>query len=134
MGVEVVEFHDNLSTSQNENLNTIVNYHNSQKRDLDISVHFNAYQPTEGPRGTECLYLTQHDLAARVSKGVAEAGLLTDRGAKKRTDLFFLNNTAEPAILIEVCFVDSEADVDCYHTHFDEICDAIALSVGGPTS
>ena len=33
-----------------------------------------------------------------------------NRGAKKRTDLFFLNNTEMPAILMEVCFVDSEAD------------------------
>jgi hypothetical protein len=58
---------------------------------------------------------------------------LIDRGAKKRTDLYFLNSTEMPAILIEVCFVDSEADCIAYRDHFDEICAAIAdvLSVDG---
>ena len=34
-GVDVKVFHDDTSHSQNENLNTIVNYHNAQTRDLD---------------------------------------------------------------------------------------------------
>ena len=31
-GANVYTFHDNTSTTQDENLSTIVNYHNSQKR------------------------------------------------------------------------------------------------------
>ena len=58
-------------------------------------------------------------------------GDLIDRGAKKRTDLFFLNNTAMPSILIEVCFVNSVADADAYGSSFGEICDAIASVLGG---
>jgi N-acetylmuramoyl-L-alanine amidase len=36
-----------------------------------------------------------------------------------------------PAILIEVCFVDSEADVALYGEQFDEICKAIANVLAG---
>ena len=34
-------------------------------------------------------------------------------------------------MLIEVCFVDSEADVDLYHENYDQICEAIATVIGG---
>ena len=130
-GVGVKTFHDDTSHSQNENLNTIVNFHNKQKRDLDVSVHFNAYQTTSKEMGTEVLYVTQSSLAAATSAAIAEAGEFINRGAKKRTDLFFLNSTHEPAILLEVCFVDSKADVDLYHEHYDAICWAIASTISG---
>ena len=129
LGVEVVEFHDDVSTTQSENLDAIVDFHNSQIRDLDVSIHFNAYVPTDDPRGTECLYLTQEELADRVSSAVAEAGGLINRGPKKRTDLAFLNGTDEPAILIETCFVDSVEDTDLYDENFDDICMATAGSI-----
>jgi hypothetical protein len=131
--VECVVFHDNVSTSQNENLNRIVNFHNSQKRDYDISVHFNAYNTTSKPMGTECLYVSQQELAKKVSRAVADAGDFIDRGPKKRTDLAFLNGTQKPAILIETCFVDSKADSDLYNKYFADICRSIASAVSGQT-
>lgn len=130
-GVGVKTFHDNTSHSQNENLNTIVNYHNSQKRDLDVSVHFNAYNTTSKPMGTEVLYVSQSSLASKTSAAIASAGAFINRGAKKRTDLFFLNSTHEPAILIETCFVDSSVDAELYHNHYESICRAIAEAIGG---
>jgi N-acetylmuramoyl-L-alanine amidase len=129
-GVDVKVFHDTVSTTQNENLNRIVDYHNAQVRDVDCSVHFNAFEWTAKPMGTECLYVTQKALAEKMSAAIADCGFI-DRGPKKRTDLFFLNNTAMPAILIEVCFVDSQADVDLYKSHFDLICENIAEVLGG---
>ena len=130
-GVTVKEFHDDTSTSQNQNLNTIVDYHNAQERDLDVSVHFNAYEQVTKPMGVEVLYVTQTALAADISSAIAECGFI-DRGAKKRTDLFFLNSTDEPAILIEVCFVDSEADAEIYEENFEAVCSAICDVLGGP--
>lgn len=131
MGVSNLTFHDDISTSQNENLNRIVNYHNAQTRDLDVSVHFNAYQTTSKPMGTECLYVTQSALATSVASAMAKAGTFINRGPKKRTDLFFLNNTAKPSILIETCFVDSSADADLYRKKFDAICQSIAETISG---
>ena len=129
--VEVTTYHDDVSQSQNENLNRIVDFHNSNQRDLDVSVHFNAYVETDNPMGTEVLFVTQPALAGEMSAAIADAGNLIDRGAKKRTDLFFLNNTEMPAILIETCFVDSSADADAYQQQFDAICEAIAGVLGG---
>jgi N-acetylmuramoyl-L-alanine amidase len=129
-GVSVSMFHDNTSRTPTENLNRICDWHNSQMRDLDVSVHFNAYETTSSPMGTEVLYITQEELARDVSAAIAKAGTFIDRGPKERTDLAFLNGTTEPAILIEVCFVDSEADADLYNGHFDAICLAIAREVG----
>lgn len=125
-GETVYVFHDDVSTTQSENLNRIVNYHNSKSRDLDVSVHFNAYQTTSKPMGTECLYVTQQALAAEMASAVAAATGLPNRGAKKRTDLAFLNNTNKPAILVETVFVDSSADANAYNAKFDEVCGAIA--------
>jgi N-acetylmuramoyl-L-alanine amidase len=125
--IEVLTFHDDTSHSQNENLNTIVNVHNAQpSHDLDVSVHFNAYTETTNPMGTECLYLTEAQLADNISAAIAQAGGLIDRGPKKRTDLFFLNKTHAPAVLIEVCFVDSSADAEDYEDNFTAICQGIA--------
>lgn len=130
-GVSVKKFHDDVSHSKNENLNRIVNWHNAQSRDLDVSVHFNAYQTTSNPMGTECLYVTQANLAGQVSMAIASAGEFKNRGPKKRTDLFFLNNTNKPAILVEVCFVDSRADADLYKKNFEAICAALAEAIAG---
>lgn len=119
-------FHDNTSTTQNQNLQTIVNYHNGQQRDLDWSIHFNAASVIDGPRGVEVLYYDAKDLSAKVSAAIAKSSGLKDRGAKRRTELYFLKNTTKPAILLEICFVDSKADVELYQKNFKAICAAIA--------
>jgi N-acetylmuramoyl-L-alanine amidase len=124
-GIWSTQFHDDTSTSQEENLETIVTVHNNYDRDLDVSVHFNAYETTDKPMGTEVLFVTQDELAARMSAAISAAGEFPNRGGKYRDNLYFLNNTNEPAILIEVCFVDSEADADNYRQFFEAICEAI---------
>lgn len=128
--VPVQIFHDNTSNTKDQNLKTIVSYHNSQTRDLDVSVHFNAYKTTSGPMGTEVLYVTQQTLAREASAVIASVGHFINRGGKKRTDLYFLNNTDKPAILIEVCFCDSKSDCDLYNLNFAAICNAIAEVIG----
>jgi N-acetylmuramoyl-L-alanine amidase len=129
--IGVTKFHDDVSTSQDENLDRIVEVHNFHDRDLDVSVHFNAYKMTASPMGTECFYVTQDALAQRAVTGISQASGLLNRGPKKRTDLFFLNKTDAPAILIEVCFVDSRKDVELYEENFDEICEAICSAISG---
>ena len=127
---EVGIFHDNKSSTQDANLKAIVKAHNDWgEHDLDVSVHFNAYVETNEPMGTECLYVTQQELAGNIASAIAEFGELKNRGAKARDDLYFLNNTREPAVLIEVCFVDSMADAKAYKKNFKAICSAIADTI-----
>jgi len=128
---DVSVFHDNTSTTQSENLDTIVDWHNRQLRDYDVSVHFNCYD--HSAHGTEVLYVTQEQLAARMSEAICIAGEFTNRGAKYRSDLAFLNGTAKPAILIETCFCDNTGDSQKYKAHFEEICRNIAETLSGRT-
>ena len=128
-GAQVGTFHDDVSTTQNENLKRIVDYHNAQSRQLDISVHFNAYIETANPMGCEVLFVSQEDLAKIVSHEISVAARFINRGAKLRNDLYFLNNTNKPAILLEVCFVDSEKDAELYNRYFEQICGAIAATL-----
>ncbi len=129
-GTEVWTFHDDTSTSQNQNLWNITDHHNAQKRELDISVHFNAFEQRSQPVGCEVWWCTQENLAMRLSAAIAAVGFI-DRGAKKSTSLHFLNQTTMPSVLLEICFVDSEADCDIYADQFDNICEALAAELGG---
>ena len=130
-GANPAIFHDDVSKTKSENLERIVAYHNARKRDLDVSVHFNAFKTTPNPMGTECLYLTQNIIATAVAREIAKAATLINRGPKKRTDLYFLNKCQKPAILIEVAFCDSKADSDLYEKNFERVCAAIASTTAG---
>lgn len=133
LGVVVATFDDDTSTSKMGNLKTIVAAHNRQSRDLDVSVHFNMATKTSEPRGTEVLYRSADmlTLAKRVANAIANVSGLINRGAKHRTNLAFLRQATKPAILIEICFVDSAADVRIYQQRFDAICKAIAEAIAG---
>ena len=131
VGCTVKTFHDNTSHDQSTNLNAIVNWHNKQSRELDVSIHFNAYQTTSKPMGCECLYKTQEALASTVAKKLAAATDLPNRGAKYRSDLKFLNSTGKPAVLVETVFVDSKADETGYNDNFEEVCKGIAEALSG---
>ena len=80
--------------------------------------------------GTEVLYVSQKDLAADLSEAIALVGFL-NRGAKHRSDLKFLNSTNMPAVLLEICFVDSSVDTEIYLEQFDAITSRIADVLAG---
>ena len=133
-GASIKTFHDDTSVSQSQNLETIVAFHNKQDRQLDISVHFNAYVETSNPMGCEVLFVSQSKLAGDISLAMSEAARFINRGGKLRSDLYFLNKTNKPSVLIETCFVDSEKDAELYERYFGEICEAIAATIVGGES
>lgn len=129
-GHEVKTYHDDVSRNQNENLERITDWHNAQgPHDLDISVHLNANEQTSAPVGTEVLYYSQKDLAYKLSAAIAKVGL-KDRGGKYRDNLYVLKNTIAPCVLLEICFVDSEADCEIYNERFDDIITNIVALAG----
>lgn len=129
LGETVYEFHDDTSKTQNENLRTIVKFHNSKTRKRDWSVHFNA----GGGEGTEVLHYgpKTKDEATALSKVISDALGTKDRGPKERPNLYFLNSTEEEGLLLEICFVDSKSDVEKYRKNFDKMCRAIAEHIAG---
>jgi N-acetylmuramoyl-L-alanine amidase len=130
MGVDVITYEDTVSKTQSENLDRLISFHNDQgAHDLDVSVHFNSTDPQpSGPVGHEVWYKTSSGLtvAKEVCDTVCSAVPFKNRGPKQTDSLAFLNGTAEVAVLIEVCFVNSHPDVDIYNGRFDDICAAIA--------
>src|SRR5262249_50944926 len=123
---------DTVSTNQNDNLKRIVDFHNSQgPHDYDVFVHFNCNVNTSKPVGVECWYMTQDDLAEEIASSIAMASGLTDRGAKFSDGLYVLKHSIAPAVLPEICFVDSTADVTLYERYFDQICGALAEALTG---
>lgn len=138
-GVKVVKYFDDVSTTQNENLERICANHNAvEGRDLDISVHFNAYEnQTDRAMGCEVFAISQMELAAEISGAMAEALDLPDRGAKDGSGLYFCNHTEVGSILIEVAFCDAKIDCDAFREKFDVLIDAISdvlLTGNAPTA
>lgn len=126
-GVKTNYVEDNTSKTKQQNLTYLVTQHNKTSRQLDVSVHFNSSGGRQQKgMGTEVLYYDAKDLAAKVSKAISTASGLIDRGAKQRKELAFLANTHKPAILLEVCFVNSTVDTAIYNRDFEKICQAIA--------
>ena len=103
-------------TGQTDVLRKICSKANARKVDLDISIHFNSSNGQGN--GTEVLYKTSNGskYATKVQKSIVKECGFKDRGIKKRDNLYYLNNTKNVAILIEVCFVDNKNDVNKYNS------------------
>lgn len=126
--VPATYYEDAQSTTQTQNINNLIKHHNADRNGLITSIHFNAGGDGSKAIGTEVLYYSEKTLAEKLAKAISDAtgGGLKNRGAKQRTNLGVLSKTYEPAVLIEVCFVNSAIDVAIYRRDFDKICTAIA--------
>ena len=103
---------------------------NSAGADFFVSIHLNA----GGGTGTE-VYTTSNsgakDEAAATSKAVAECLGIKNRG-HKTANFTVLVKTSMPAMLVEVCFVDTAKDAEAYHrTTPEKIAAAIAYGIVG---
>lgn len=106
---------------------------NKDNYDLVVQIHFNANKTTPNPMGTETLYKTSNGkkYAEQVTNSLGK--MYKQRGAKQRTDLYWLNQTKAPAILVEICFVDSKADTDKYISNKYYTAKLIAEGITGQT-
>ena len=102
---------------------------NSKDYDLVVQIHFNAYKNTTDEMGTEVLYLSDSGKVWAEKINAKLSTVFKNRGIKKRTDLYWLNNTKSIACLIEVCFVDSKADTDKYLANKNKVGKLIAEAI-----
>lgn len=102
-------------------------HHNKDTNGFIVSGHLNASAGiVEKSIGAEVLYYDQVGVAQKVVNAICESSSMTNRGAKKRTDLGALARTYDPAILIEFGFVNSRKDVELMDKHFETICQVVA--------
>lgn len=128
-GIDCRIFNSN-ATTQDAYLKEQVQFANTVNSDLAVQIHFNA----GGGTGTECYYMegntTTKALASALSANVAQALRLPDRGEKTK-DLYFIKNTSDPALLLEVCFIDNAKDVEAFLSKIDAVAKAIFTTLTG---
>lgn len=129
-GHTVYDCTDEDGATSSANLRAIVQKCNKHLVDLDISIHFNAFNGTA--HGTEVLVYSDtssaRQAAGRICKEIADLGF-ANRGIKYRPGLYVLRHTDSPALLIECCFCDSKQDAKLYNR--DKMARAIVEGILG---
>ncbi len=109
-GEGVINCTIDYANSTSESLDLIVKQANRQDLDWFIAIHFNA----GGGKGVEVYTYEgrQYQDAIDVCKNIEKLGF-RNRGVKAGTGLYVIRKTKAKAMLVEVCFVDTE-DADKY--------------------
>ena len=135
-GIKVVNCTPNTAKSLNDSLYQRVITANNCGATLFVSIHHNA---CPGGYGAEVLCIKnnyQDGLSTKVGEAILnELGSigLKNRGVKDRRDLYVINNTSMPALIIECAFVDSSLDMANYNPEktaaaiYKGICTALDL-------
>ena len=136
-GIKVVNCTPSTAKSLNDSLYQRVNTANNSGATLFVSIHHNA---CPGGYGSEVLCIKgnyQGGLSTKVGEAIlkelATLGL-KNRGVKDRRNLYVINNTSMPALIVECAFVDSSLDMANYNPEktataiYKGICTALALS------
>ena len=117
VGIKVIECLPSSASSHRDSLSKRCRAANYGNVDIFISIHHNA---CPGGYGSECLCIKggqQNALSERLSKVILEEVCklgFRNRGVKDRRDLYVINNTTMPAVIVECAFVDSTRDMNGY--------------------
>lgn len=115
-GHTVVDCNSNGATSSEE-LKEGVTKANNANVDLFISLHMNAYDGKAN--GTECIVYSEssksYSYAKRICENFASLGF-NNRGVKINS-FYEMKNIKAPNIIFEICFCDSQKDIDIYNKY-----------------
>ncbi len=128
-GHTVVNCTNDYAKSTSENLAEIVRMANAQPLDLFVSIHFNS----GGGKGSEVYTFDgrRHAEAVAACDKLHALGFV-NRGVKDGSHLYVIHRTIAKSMLVEVCFVDTQSDVDLYHElGADKVAAAIAAAITG---
>lgn len=124
--------------SQTEILVSLVRKINSYNPDFAISVHLNA--SNEGSaNGVECLVHPStseenYNRAVKIVNNLSSTFGFSNRGVKKRSDLYILRKTKCPTIIIEVGFCTNYHDSKIIMENYEAIGHRIADLLSGTNS
>ena len=130
LGHNVIECRPSTASSTSNSLNKRCATANNNNVELFVSIHANA----GGGVGTEIYTYNakQHSYAVNVLNNICSLGF-RNRGIKSGNNLAVINGTKAEAMLIEICFVDTQSDVDLYKNNIENIADAIVKGLVGTT-
>ncbi len=100
--------------------------------DYFVSIHRNSSPYPNQYTGVESLVYNRYGAAARMAANINEQlerlGFV-NQGVNERTNLVVLNRTEMPAVLVEVGFINTDADNALYDERFNEIARAVANGI-----
>ena len=97
--------------------------------DYFVSIHRNSSPYPNQYSGVESLVYNRYGAAARMAYNInarLEQVGFVNLGVNERPNLVVLNSTNMPAVLVEVGFINTDADNELFDSRFDEIARAIA--------
>ena len=104
---------DNVDKAQSQSayLYKVANDANKEGSDLFVSIHFNA----GGGNGCECYTWKGQKIpgAIGICNELNKLGF-RNRGVKNGSNFYVIKKTKMPAIIAEICFVDSRNDYELY--------------------
>ena len=106
---------------------------------LFVSIHFNAFRKVAKAMGTEVFVASNASrasktYAAQIQQQLVDTLNLPNRKVKS-APLYVCRATICPAVLVEVCFIDSESDADRYkEVGHRKVAEAIARGIGVSTA
>lgn len=102
---------------------------NQTGADYFVSIHRNSSPVPNQYTGIETLVYNRYGEAARlaynINEELEEVGF-ENQGVNERTNLAVLRRTQMPAVLVEVGFINTEADNTLLDARFDDVVQAIA--------
>ena len=126
-GHDVVIVNVDKAQSQSAYLSTVVKKANNSYPDLFVSIHFNAGKG----KGVECYSWRGEKTpqAVGICNELSKLGF-RNRGVKNGSQFYVVHYTYMPATLVEVCFVDTQSDVDLYKSlGVNKVAQAIAKGI-----
>lgn len=102
---------------------------NAVGADYFVSIHRNSSPYPNQYTGVESLVYNRYGEAARLASNInrrLEAVGYVNQGVNERTNLVVLNRTQMPSVLLEVGFINTDADNLLLDERFDETVQAIA--------
>lgn len=102
---------------------------NAAGADYFVSIHRNSSPYPNQYSGIESLVYNRYSqagvLAFNINSQLEQVGFI-NHGVNERPNLIVLNSTEMPAVLVEVGFINTDADNYLFDTKFQEIAQAIA--------
>ena len=105
---------------------------NALGADYFVSIHGNSSPYPNQYTGIETLVYNRYGEAARLARNINDQLVQVgyeDQGVNERTNLVVLNRTEMPSVLVEVGFINTDADNQLFDERFDETANAIAQGI-----
>ena len=102
---------------------------NASGADYFVSIHRNSSPIPHQYTGVESLVYNRYSVAGNMARNInrnLEAVGFANQGVNERKNLAVLRRTTMPAVLVEVGFINNDADNALFDAEFDAIAQAIA--------